>query len=151
MEWAIAFIAPLFLLIAAICKVQAWRAASWSAPRTVGRGQTRDSGTRIRHPSRQARNAQGGTRAADVEALRAIVSGQMKEISRLREQVREAQGRLHEAGDAPADPDQFRRLRSLVLMEIHPDHATAEGADRDARTALFKRIWPKIEALSEQV
>jgi hypothetical protein len=42
---------------------------------------------------------------------------------------------------------QYRRLRALIVKELHPDHAPADSVDRAIRAEVFKAIWPKIEAI----
>ena len=52
----------------------------------------------------------------------------------------------------PSRPDsQFRRLRALIVRELHPDHAPADSIDRAVRAEIFKVIWPKIEAITSRV
>jgi hypothetical protein len=56
-----------------------------------------------------------------------------------------------EANQATVEPDgQFRRLRALIVKELHPDHAPADSVDRALRAEVFKAIWPKIEALADR-
>jgi hypothetical protein len=42
---------------------------------------------------------------------------------------------------------QYRRLRALILRELHPDHAPAGTVDWALRGELFKVIWPKVEEI----
>jgi hypothetical protein len=51
-------------------------------------------------------------------------------------------------GDAAG---QFRRLRALLVKELHPDHAVAGSVDGAIRAEVFKTLWPKIEAIAGRV
>jgi hypothetical protein len=44
----------------------------------------------------------------------------------------------------------FRKLRALIIKELHPDYAPADSVDRALRAEAFKVIWSKIEALSTE-
>jgi hypothetical protein len=46
-----------------------------------------------------------------------------------------------------ANDDRFRRLRALILKELHPDHAAPGSVDRALRGEVFKSIWPKLEEI----
>ena len=46
---------------------------------------------------------------------------------------------------------QFRRLRALLVKELHPDHAAAGSVDGAIRAEVFKVLWPKIEAIAGRV
>lgn len=175
MEWAIAVVAALFSLVAAICHLEASRAARRAAFRAASRGQRhRPVTARAAEHQGQTGTGEDSVALTDLATLRAVISGQRKEIGYLRDRVQDAEWRLRSAGErikflteapgpavqsrpaasgeaGPAASEQFRRLRALILKEIHPDHATSDDIDRDVRTVLFKRIWPKIEALSEHV
>lgn len=168
--WAIAVIAALFSLVAGICHLEASRAGRKTALRAARRQQKQcRMAARTEEPRRQSRAGGETIAVTDLSALRAIVAGPRQEIGYLRGRMQDAEWRLKSArekiqrltetpgqGDVlarsgPAGSEQFRRLRALILREIHPDHAQTDGIDRDVRDVLFKRIWPKIEALSERV
>lgn len=174
MEWAVAAVAALLSLLGAICHLQASRTACRATPRTPRRGQRqRPMAARTAERRAQTWAKEEPIADTDLATLHAVVSGQRKEIGYLRDRVQDAEWRLRSAherikflteapssarqsraaasGETGPASEHFRRLRALILKEIHPDHATSDGVDRDIRTALFKRIWPKIEALSEGV
>jgi hypothetical protein len=50
------------------------------------------------------------------------------------------------AGDQSSG-QRYRRLRALILRELHPDHAPAGTIDWALRGELFKAIWPKVEEI----
>ena len=50
-----------------------------------------------------------------------------------------------------ADYDRFKRLRTLIVKELHPDNAPKDSADWAARTELFKVIWPKVDETSDEL
>jgi hypothetical protein len=50
---------------------------------------------------------------------------------------------------APEGSAAFRRLRMLVLHEMHPDHALEGSPERTLREEAFKRLWPQVEGLSK--
>jgi septal ring factor EnvC (AmiA/AmiB activator) len=75
--------------------------------------------------------------------IRAITEASKAEIDRLNAQVWNMQA------SAPED-SRFRKLRALIVKELHPDHAPAGSVDRVLRSEVFKALWPKIEAISEE-
>ena len=96
----------------------------------------------------------------DIERLRTILANAEECIAQrdalLRQQaatIEELRDALAEVWRSPeatsADYDRFKRLRTLIVKELHPDNAPKDSADWAARTELFKIIWPKIEAISE--
>jgi hypothetical protein len=74
--------------------------------------------------------------------------GQMQmgadEINRLHDEI---EHRKHASESSPVVDFRYRRLRSLILKELHPDHAPPGSADQALRQEMFKALWPKIEAL----
>ena len=98
----------------------------------------------------------------DIERLRTILANAEECIAQrdalLRQQaatIEELRDTLAEVWRSPeatsADYDRFKRLRTLIVKELHPDNAPKDSADWAARTELFKVIWPKVEAISEHV
>jgi septal ring factor EnvC (AmiA/AmiB activator) len=75
--------------------------------------------------------------------IRAITEASKAEIDRLNAQVRKMQA------SAPED-SRFRKLRALIVKELHPDHAPAGSVDRVLRGEAFKALWPKVETISEE-
>ncbi|CAH2606299.1 conserved protein of unknown function (plasmid) [Rhodovastum atsumiense] len=47
------------------------------------------------------------------------------------------------------DRSQYRRLRSLIATEFHPDHIKVEGIEKIVRTEIFKAIWPKVQDIEK--
>ena len=81
--------------------------------------------------------------AAEITRLSAIVQQQAGQIEQLNEVVK--------AAPSIEDGSQFRRLRALIVKELHPDYAAADSVDRAIRSEVFKAIWPKIEAITHVV
>lgn len=74
------------------------------------------------------------------------------EIARLQRRVEEQRRTIDQLRSSRASPDRawdarFQQLRTLVLRELHPDHASEGSVDRALREAAFKSLWPKIESL----
>ena len=99
---------------------------------------------------------------ADIEGLRTILADAEECIAQRDALVRQQAATIEELRDAlaevwrspeanSADYDRFKRLRTLIVKELHPDNAPEDSADWAARTELFKVIWPKVEAISEHV
>ena len=75
----------------------------------------------------------------------ATISARAAEIDRLNEVI----GQLQLAPlNGSAQAGQFRKLRALIVKELHPDQAPEGSVDRALRAEAFKAIRPKIEALS---
>jgi hypothetical protein len=98
----------------------------------------------------------------DIERLRTILANAEECIAQRDALVRQQAATIEELRDAlaevwrspeanSADYDRFKRLRTLIVKELHPDNAPEDSADWAARTELFKVIWPKVEAISEHV
>ncbi len=95
-------------------------------------------------------------KAEDCIAQRdAMVERQAAEIARQAATMEKLRDALAEVWRSPeqasTDFARFKRLRTLIVMELHPDHAAKNGADRAARTELFKAIWPKVEEITDNV
>ncbi|MBV9778183.1 MAG: hypothetical protein JO143_14175 [Acetobacteraceae bacterium] len=66
--------------------------------------------------------------------------------------AKSASRKVEEAESGQPRPDsQFRRLRALILKELHSDHAPAGSVDRAIRAEIFKVMGPKIEAITSGV
>lgn len=85
-------------------------------------------------------------RDALVEQQAAELAEQAARLEKLKDVLAEV---WRSPEQAAADYDRFKRLRTLIVMELHPDHAAKNGVDRTARTELFKAIWPKVEAITD--
>jgi hypothetical protein len=75
---------------------------------------------------------------ARLKQSEALVAERDATIAALRAQLRAA----------PDGSVAFRRLRALVLHELHPDHAPEGSAERTLRQDVFKQLWPQVEKLS---
>jgi hypothetical protein len=123
--------------------------------RLVSRRRTKLT-TVARHAVEQPDASPGG----DIERLRTILANAEECIAQRDALVRRQAATIEELRDTlaevwrspeatSADYDRFKRLRTLIVKELHPDNAPKDSADWAARTELFKIIWPKIEAISE--
>ena len=125
--------------------------------RLVSRRKTKVT-TVARHAVVQPDASPGG----DIERLRTILANAEECIAQRDALVRRQAATIEELRDTlaevwrspeatSADYDRFKRLRTLIVKELHPDNAPKDSADWAARTELFKVIWPKVEAISEHV
>ena len=81
-------------------------------------------------------------RGKDLEGRLAAISSEIAEWRR-RALIAEALLRKGRPTQATAD-NRFRRLRTLLAKELHPDHASTRTVER---AELFKVLWPEIEAI----
>jgi hypothetical protein len=81
-------------------------------------------------------------RGKDLEGRLAAISSEIDELRR-RALIAEALLRKGRPTQATAD-HRFRRLRTLLAKELHPDHASTRTVER---AELFKVLWPEIEAI----
>ena len=111
--------------------------------------------TVARHAVAQPDASPGG----DIERLRTILANAEECIAQREALVKQQAATIEELRDAlaevwrspeatSADYDRFKRLRTLIVKELHPDNALKDSVDWAARTELFKVIWPKVEAIS---
>lgn len=77
---------------------------------------------------------------SEVERMAALVEEQAARFQSMRAQ----------SGSTSRDDTHFRRLRALIIRELHPDHAAPDSIDRALRSEVFKAIWPKIEAIAAE-
>lgn len=68
----------------------------------------------------------------------------------LEEQAARFQAMQAQSASTSRDDIHFRRLRALIVRELHPDHAAPDSVDRALRSEVFKVIWPKIEAITAE-
>jgi hypothetical protein len=90
----------------------------------------------------------------EVDRSAAAARQQQMETERLGELVANLQDRVRALqtdpeGDGPGGHDpSFRKLRALIVKELHPDHAPADSIERTIRAEVFKALWPKVEAIT---
>jgi hypothetical protein len=68
------------------------------------------------------------------------------QIASLRANLAEARELSRASGPVNGDIGKFRRLRAVVVKELHPDHAP--NGQRAIRTEIFKRIYPQMEEIA---
>jgi hypothetical protein len=64
--------------------------------------------------------------------------------------AREAPGAQEVPSQRPGDPRIERQLdavRRLIARELHPDSSPGDEPARAVKEALFKRVWPQMQAL----
>jgi Tfp pilus assembly protein FimV len=85
-----------------------------------------------------------------IELARAAMEKAAATIQQLQAQLTALQAQVvakPAAANQPVD-FRFRKLRALILQELHPDHAPAGSAERALKQEVFKSLWPKIEAIA---
>jgi hypothetical protein len=92
----------------------------------------------------------------EVEARTAEVRRLKSDLRRLETQLKEQSVQIEtlRSGELTRSPEgdsrRFRQLRALLIRELHPDHASGDSVDRALREAVFKSLWPKVEAICAQ-
>jgi hypothetical protein len=90
-----------------------------------------------------------------IERNASVMGEQGREIGRLMTLVHHQSSLIQSLQTAdkvssPNDPDdgRFRRLRALIVKELHPDHAPSDSVNGAIRAEIFKVLWPKIEQIT---
>ncbi len=108
---------------------------------------------------RQAKRLRRKRRAVEPERLRQNVAEGSNYLDLLTARLKQSEALVAERdatiaalqaqfGAAPEGSAAFRRLRALILRELHPDHAPEGRVERTQRQEVFKRLWPQVEGLS---
>jgi len=99
----------------------------------------RASNARLALAKRQAAEV-----AASVPKLVGTIAELKQKIADLEQKEFDPRARGTEDG---AGGQRYRRLRAMIIRELHPDHAAGGAIDRAQRSELFKVIWPKMEEI----
>lgn len=100
--------------------------------------------------------AGAATAAAEAAAMAGRLRGLEGTVAAQAARIQALQAASQGAHEAPSGgtgdaAGQFRRLRALLVKELHPDHAAAGSVDGAIRAEVFKALWPKIEAIAGRV
>lgn len=112
---------------------------------------------------RQEANQQGGHTAERIAVLerqigefQSALASALRDVEQWKAKAGRAEARIRDLEEERAarecsgsigGEDRYRKLRSLLAREFHPDYNKSEGIEKIIRTEIFKEIWPKIQSI----